>query len=196
MPGTLDAGNGTGPLTSDKEELEELELSETRLSRRDDSTGDVETSDAEFRKKELRVVAKLDMFICPILVILNLIAFLDRGNIGFAATQGMITDLNLVGTQLNTAVSIFYPLYILAELPAALIVKRIGFKRVIPAATLCWGIVCLGNGFVQNFAGLAACRLLLGMFEGFLFPSLTLMVANWYKREEIGLRISYLFSFT
>lgn len=25
-------------------------------------------------------------------------------------------------------------------------------------------------------------------------PSLTLMLANWYKRDEIGLRISYLFS--
>lgn len=37
-------------------------------------------------------------------------------------------------------------------------------------------------------------RMLMGMFEGFLMPSLTLMLANWYKRDEIGLRISYLFS--
>lgn len=77
----------------------------------------------------------------------------------------MITDINLVGTQLNTAISLFYPLYILAEFPAALIVKRLGFNRVIPAAALCWGAICLANGFVQDFAGLAVCRLLLGMFE-------------------------------
>lgn len=106
----------------------------------------------------------------------------------------MIVDLNLVGTQLNTAVSLFYPLYILSEFPAALIVKRVGFNRVIPAAATCWGLVCLGNGFAKNFGDLVACRLLMGMFEGFLMPSLTLMLANWYKREEIGLRISYLFS--
>jgi sugar phosphate permease len=133
----------------------------------------------EFRRAERRVVSKLDMFVCPILIILQLISFLDRGNIGYAATQGMIQDINLVGTQLNTAISLFYPLYILAEFPAALIVKRMGFNRVIPTAALCWGAVCLANGFVQNFAGLAVCRLLLGMFEGFLFPSLTLMLANW-----------------
>lgn len=135
--------------------------------------------DIDFRKKELKVVTKLDIYVCPILIILQLLSFLDRGNIGYAATQGMIDDLGLVGIQLNTAISLFYPLYIIAELPAALIVKRLGFEIVIPAAALCWGVICLANGFVQNFAGLAVCRLLLGLFEGFLFPSLTLMLANW-----------------
>ncbi|KAI2625670.1 MFS general substrate transporter [Hypoxylon sp. NC1633] len=149
--------------------------------------------DAEFKRREIRVVAKLDLFLCPIIIALQLISFLDRGNIGFAATQGMTTDLNLVGTQLNTAVSLFYPLYILSEFPAALIVKRIGFNRVIPAAAASWGLCCLGNGFAKNFGDLVACRMLMGMFEGFLMPSLTLLLANWYKREEIGLRISYLF---
>ncbi|KAI0179544.1 MFS general substrate transporter [Hypoxylon sp. FL1284] len=149
--------------------------------------------DADFKRREARVVAKLDLFLCPILIALQLISFLDRGNIGFAATQGMITDLGLVGTQLNTAVSLFYPLYILSEFPAALIVKRVGFNRMIPAAAACWGLCCLGNGFAKNFGDLVACRLLMGMFEGCLMPSLTLMLANWYKRDEIGLRISYLF---
>ncbi|KAI1394297.1 MFS general substrate transporter [Hypoxylon trugodes] len=149
--------------------------------------------DAEFKRKERRVVAKLDMYLCPMILVLQLISFLDRGNIGFAATQGMTTDLNLVGTQLNTAISLFYPLYILSEFPAALIVKRVGFNRIIPAAATCWGLACLGNGFAKNFGDLVACRMLMGMFEGFLMPGLTLMLANWYKREEIGLRISYLF---
>ncbi|KAI1079711.1 MFS general substrate transporter [Whalleya microplaca] len=172
--------------SEDRPEKLELEL--------DSQVQRTETAeDADFRRRELRVVAKLDLYICPILIVLQLISFLDRGNIGFAATQGMIGDLHLVGTQVNTAISLFYPLYILAEFPAALIVKRVGFNLVIPTATLCWGIACLGNGFVKNFAELTACRLLLGMFEAFLFPSLTLMLANWYKRDEIGLRISYLF---
>ncbi|KAI1778627.1 MFS general substrate transporter [Hypoxylon cercidicola] len=149
--------------------------------------------DADFKRREVRVVAKLDLFLCPVLIALQLISFLDRGNIGFAATQGMIEDLHLVGTQLNTAVSLFYPLYILSEFPAALIAKRIGFNRVIPAAAACWGLCCLGNGFARHFGDLVACRLIMGMFEGFLMPSLTLMLANWYKRDEIGLRISYLY---
>lgn len=35
------------------------------------------------RKKELKVVAKLDSYVCPILIILQLLSFLDRGNIGY-----------------------------------------------------------------------------------------------------------------
>ncbi|KAI1205171.1 MFS general substrate transporter [Annulohypoxylon truncatum] len=139
-----------------------------------DNTGPTASDgDLDFARREARVVAKLDLYVCPILVALQLVSFLDRGNIGFAASQGMTADLRLVGTQLNTA--------------------RVGFRRLIPAAAACWGCACLGNGFARGFGDLAACRLLMGLFEGFLMPSLTLMLANWYKREEIGLRISYLF---
>lgn len=73
-------------------------------------------------------------------MMLMLISYLDRGNIGFAATQGMTVDINLKGSELNvsleadkcaktlayadfskTAVSVFYIFYILAEvrLPSA-----------------------------------------------------------------------------
>jgi MFS family permease len=54
--------------------------------------------------------------------------------------------------------------------------------------------VCLCTGFVQNFAGLVTTRIFLGFFEGCLFPSMTLFMCNWYTREELGIRVAYLFS--
>ncbi|KAG9771831.1 MFS general substrate transporter, partial [Aureobasidium melanogenum] len=148
---------------------------------------------ADFHKKEARLRRKLDLYIAPVMMLLMLISYLDRGNIGFAATQGMSDDIGLTGNQLNTAVSIFYIFYVLAEFPTSIYVKRLQFNRVIPAITFCWGLVCLCSGFVRNFAGLCVCRLLLGFFEGCLFPSMTLFLANWYRREELAQRISYLF---
>ncbi|KAH8809424.1 retrograde regulation protein 2 [Xylogone sp. PMI_703] len=148
----------------------------------------------EFEKQEARVRKKIDLYLAPVLGILLLLSFLDRGNIGFAATQGMIRDLGLERRQLNISISIFYVFYILAEIPCSLIVKRLQFDRVISGATLLWGAVCLGTGFVKTFPVLVVCRLLLGLFEGFLFPSLVLMMANWYKREELGVRLSYLYT--
>jgi len=56
------------------------------------------------------------------------------------------------------------------------------------------GIVCLSTGFIQSFGPLVVTRVLLGFFEGCLFPSLTLFMCNWYKREELGVRIAFLFS--
>lgn len=53
------------------------------------------------KAREGAVVRKLDLFIAPVMMLLMLISYLDRGNIGFAATQGMIVDIGLVGSQLN-----------------------------------------------------------------------------------------------
>jgi hypothetical protein len=48
-------------------------------------------------------VKKLDVFIAPVMFLLMLISYLDRGNIGFAATQGMIEELHLEGSDLNVS---------------------------------------------------------------------------------------------
>lgn len=150
-------------------------------------------SSIEARKQEAKLLRKLDCFIAPVMMLLMLISYLDRGNIGFAATQGMTGDIGLKGGQLNTAVSVFYIFYIIAEFPTSILVKRLQFNRVIPTITFCWGLVCLCTGFVKNFGGLITCRILLGFFEGCLFPAMTLFMCNWYTREELGIRIAYLF---
>ncbi|KAF2010793.1 retrograde regulation protein 2 [Aaosphaeria arxii CBS 175.79] len=139
------------------------------------------------KQAEDKLRRKLDRFIAPVMMLLMLISYLDRGNIGFAATQGMTQDIKL------KAVSVFYIFYILAEFPTSILVKRLQFNRVIPVITFSWGLVCLCTGFVQNFAGLIVCRILLGFFEGCLFPAMTLFMCNWYTREELGIRVAYLF---
>ncbi|KAI0968586.1 retrograde regulation protein 2 [Xylaria arbuscula] len=146
----------------------------------------------ERRRKEKSLVRRLDYFIVPVLMVFNIVSYLDRGNIGFAATQGMTRDIHLKGNQLNTAISIFYIFYILAEFPASLLVKRLRFERAIPTIAAFWGLICLFTGFIQSFGSLVATRILLGFFEGCLFPSLVLCLCNWYKREELGFRLALL----
>ncbi|KAI1638631.1 retrograde regulation protein 2 [Biscogniauxia mediterranea] len=147
----------------------------------------------EQKKREKALVRRLDCFIAPVMMLLMLISYLDRGNIGFAATQGMADEIHLKGSQLNTAVSVFYVFYILAEFPTSILVKRLQFNRVIPTITFCWGLVCLSTGFVRSFGPLVVTRILLGFFEGCLFPSMTLFLCNWYKREELAVRVAFLF---
>jgi hypothetical protein len=57
-------------------------------------------------RKEDALRRKLDRFVAPVMMMLMLISYLDRGNIGFAATQGMSTDIGLKGSQLNVSVTI------------------------------------------------------------------------------------------
>lgn len=55
----------------------------------------------EYKAREKKLLRKLDCFIAPVMMLLMLISYLDRGNIGFAATQGMTEDIHLEGNQLN-----------------------------------------------------------------------------------------------
>jgi MFS family permease len=116
-----------------------------------------------------------------------------RSNIGYANVQGLSTDIGLTGIQFNVATSIFYVTYVLIETPASIIVKKAKFSRMIPAIAIGWGLVCLSTGFIQNYAGLLVTRLLLGAAEGGLFPSLTLYLMSWYKRDELAKRMCFLF---
>lgn len=61
-------------------------------------------TEQERRRSEKALVRKLDCFIAPVMMLLMLISYLDRGNIGFAATQGMSADIRLKGSELNVCI--------------------------------------------------------------------------------------------
>jgi MFS family permease len=52
----------------------------------------------------------------------------------------------------------------------------------------CRGAVCLGTGFIHNYQGLYACRLLTGFFEAGLIPCINVYLGMIYKKSERGKR--------
>lgn len=57
---------------------------------------------------EKKLLWKIDKHVVPPLLILFLMAFLDRVNIGNARIQGMTTELGMVGSDYNIALFIFF----------------------------------------------------------------------------------------
>lgn len=100
--------------------------------------------------------------------------FMDRVAIGNARLYGLEEDLNLSGDQYQIAVSVLFITYCLFEVPSNMIIKRLQPARYLAVLTIAWGLVATFTAFVQNFAGLIACRLLLGFFEAGLFPGIIL----------------------
>ncbi len=47
------------------------------------------------------VLRKMDLRLIPMLALLYLLSFLDRGNIGNARIEGLVEDLNMTGPQYN-----------------------------------------------------------------------------------------------
>jgi len=60
----------------------------------------------------------------------------------------------------------------------------------LPALVLGFGICSIATGFVHNFAQAAIVRFLLGIFEAGLFPGIAYYMSRWYRRSELGFRLS------
>ena len=117
------------------------------------------------------MLRKVDFHLVPFLAVLYLAAHIDRANIGNAKIEGLTTDLNMTGVQYNIALSVFFVPYILLEVPSNVVLKM--FRRpstYMAILVVSWGLIMTFNGFVQNFAGLLVCRVLLGVAEAGFFP--------------------------
>lgn len=96
------------------------------------------------RAAEKRLLWKLDIHVVPILMLLFLLAFLDRINIGNARLQGLEKDLNMKNNDYNIALFIFFIPYILLEVPSNLLLKRVAPSWWISGIMFGWGGFYLG----------------------------------------------------
>ncbi|KAF2474570.1 high-affinity nicotinic acid transporter [Lindgomyces ingoldianus] len=146
------------------------------------------------QKTTRRLRRKIDYCLIPFLALLYLLSFLDRSNIGNARLAGLEKDLKMEGLQYNNALAIFFPFYVLAEIPSNLMMKRLRPSIWIPTIMVAWGTMCCLMGVVRSYRGLLAIRAALGVAEGGLFPGITFYITMWYQRHECGLRMAIFFS--
>ncbi|KAL6401151.1 high-affinity nicotinic acid transporter [Ilyonectria robusta] len=142
---------------------------------------------------EKRTISKFDKFMMPQMAILMLIAYLDRSNIGNARVFGFEEGIGLVGTQFNNLSTLFYPTYVVFEIPWVMAVKKWGANTILAVAMVGWSVITLGTGFIKNYHQAIAMRLLLGIFESALFPCLAFIISTVYSREQQAKRIAVLY---
>ncbi|KAK8120019.1 major facilitator superfamily domain-containing protein [Apiospora kogelbergensis] len=148
------------------------------------------------KEDEAKLVKKMDLHILPIIILMYLCCFMDRINIGNARLYGLEEELGMHGHDFPLAVSCLFVTYVLGITPASLLVKKIKPRRFIPILAIGWGVVSSCIGFVRTKTELFLLRLLLGLFEAGYFATVCLYFTFFYRRRELGKRISYLFATT
>lgn len=146
--------------------------------------------------EERKLLAKLDLFYVPVIMLVYLSCFLDRANIGNVKVAGMPEDIGATTNQFATAVSIFYATYVTFETPFAIMLKKVTPRVMLSFLCVVWSLVTIFSGFIHSVGGLYATRLILGACEAGLFPGLNLYLTMVYRREEQAKRVAYLFSCT
>jgi sugar phosphate permease len=85
----------------------------------------------------------------PFLVLLFLMAWLDRYNLGFAKLQ-MVKDLGFSEAVYGFGAGIVYLGYRLFEIPSNLFLERIGARRTFARITILWGITSVAMVLVNT----------------------------------------------
>jgi sugar phosphate permease len=170
---------------------QQVEQSRTTSSKDGDLSDSVPDSELEWsQEEETAIRRKIDWHTVPLVTLLYMLCFLDRINIGNARIQGLGDDLDVNrGVRFNWALSIFYIVYLLVEVPSNIILKRVGPRYYLPFLVVGFGLVSLCTAFVNNFAGLMVVRVFLGVFEGGAFPGLAFFLSCFYKRNELLFRM-------
>ncbi|KAG9096160.1 hypothetical protein FRC07_010977 [Ceratobasidium sp. 392] len=137
-----------------------------------------------------RLLRKLDRHILPWMAGLFLLSYLDRSNIGNARLDGLEKDLGMHGLQFNNALAIFYPFYVIAEVPSNMMLKRTGPSFWFAFLMVSWGTIMTLMGLVKSYTGLMIARVFLGIAEGGLFPGIAFYITLWYRRSETGARMA------
>src|SRR6516164_942630 len=115
------------------------------------------------------VYAKIARRTIPLLVLLFMMAWLDRYNLGFAKLQ-MVKDLGFSEAVYGFGAGIVYLGYALFEIPSNLLLEKIGARKTFARITILWGVTSIATAFVRTPIQFYILRFLLGSFEAGLFP--------------------------
>jgi len=71
--------------------------------------------------------------------------------------------------------------------------KKFKPDRYIAFIAISWGVVATCTGLVHSYGSLIAARLILGVVEAGLFPCLVTYLTIFYSRNQLAVRVAYLF---
>lgn len=121
---------------------------------------------------------KISRRLVPFLMLLYLVAFLDRVNISFAKLT-MNRDLNIAEGLFGLAAGMFFLGYFVFEVPSNIALLRVGARRWIMILMIAWGFLSVATAFVPGPTLYLLLRFLLGSAEAGFYPGVILYLTFW-----------------
>ena len=112
-----------------------------------------------------------------------MINYLDRALLG-VALPGLQRELAMQATLAGLLLSAFSWTYFLAQLPAGVLLDRLGVKVTYVTSIALWSAVTLLHGIAGGFRSLFGLRLALGLAEAPCFPANSKIITMWCPRNE------------
>ena len=115
----------------------------------------------------------------PFLVLLYLVAYIDRSNVGFAKLT-LQDQLGISNAAFTFGQVAFFVAYAIFEVPSNIYLDRFGARRWFTRIMLSWGVVTVLTALVTTDWQFYAARFLLGVAEAGFYPGVLYYLTKWY----------------
>lgn len=129
-----------------------------------------------------KVIAKAIRRLVPFLLLMYVLAFLDRANVGFAKKAFQL-DTGLSDAVFAFGAGVFFIGYALFEVPSNLIMHRVGARVWMCRIMVTWGLVSAALMFAHNESSFYVLRFLLGVAEAGFFPGVIYFLTRWFPAK-------------
>ncbi|RDL40200.1 putative cysteine transporter protein [Venustampulla echinocandica] len=135
-------------------------------------------------EKEKKLRRKLYLHVMVLVSAINLILFVDKSSLGYAAILGLFEETGISKAQYNNLNTFFYVGYVAAQLPGHYLLQRLPFGKFVGAVVFSWSVIIFLHCVATNYAGLAVVRILLGVVEAVVVPAIEMTIGMFFNREE------------
>ena len=130
-------------------------------------------------------VAKVKRRILPVFILMFIVNYLDRVNIGFIR-QHLSSDLGLDSAAYGLGAGLFFIGYALFEVPSNMLLEKLGARLWLTRITITWGVVASLMAFARNENEFYFLRFALGAAEAGFFPGVIYYFTRWLPAAERG----------
>ena len=128
---------------------------------------------------ERATMRRVSLRLIPFILLLYILNYLDRTNVGIAALQ-MNRDLHFSPAAYSFGAGVFFLAYALFEVPSNIFLARVGPRFWIARIMISWGIIATLMMFVRTPTQFYVLRFLLGVAEAGFFPGIVFYLSQWF----------------
>ncbi|KAF9477255.1 MFS general substrate transporter [Pholiota conissans] len=136
-----------------------------------------------------RLKRKQDWVIPPLCAAVYFTQYLDKTALSYASIMGF----PVTGQGYNTVALSFYIGFLIWVFPTMYMAQRLRLAKYLGGNIVAWGVIMMLHAVPNSFGAFFALRLLLGMLESCVAPTLILIISMFYKKDEQGSRIAWFY---
>ena len=136
-----------------------------------------------------RTLGHVNRRLMPYLILLYVVAYLDRVNVGYAGLL-MTRELGFSNAVFGLGGGIFFVGYILLEIPGGVLAEVWSARKWMARILLTWGFLASATGLIQTAHQFYWLRFFLGLAEAGFLPALLVYISHWYRPADRGKAIA------